>query len=80
MCLCFFSFSFVSFNWLFFVSGGLLYQFYDFSSLFQFVLAVLCSNINERICNAYSLYAFVLFDESKGGEKLENGKLIKLKA
>ena len=44
------------------------------------MFAELCSNINERICNACSLDAFVLFDESKGGEKLENGKLIKLKA
>jgi len=80
MCLCFFSFSSVNFSWLFFVSIGWLYQFYDFSSLFQFVLAVLCSNINERICNSCSFYAFVLFEESKGGGKLENGKLSKLKA
>jgi len=29
------------------------------------------------ICNVCSLYAFVLFDESKGGEKLINSKLIK---
>jgi len=26
------------------------------------------------ICNANYLYAIVLFDESKGGEKLENWK------
>jgi len=38
---------------------------------FQFLLVVFPSSINETKCNAYYLYAFVLFDESNGGEKLE---------
>jgi len=41
-------------------------SFMCFYSLFQFSVVVLCSNINERMYNACSLYEFVLFDESKG--------------
>jgi len=53
-----------------------LYQLYAFVFYFQFLLVVSPSSINEMKCNACYLYAFVLFDESKGGEKLkklENG-------
>jgi len=45
---------------------------------FQFLLDVSCSSINEMLCTVCSLNAFVLFDESKEGEKLKNGKLIKI--
>jgi len=44
--------------------------------VFQFLLVVFPSSVNQMICNACYPYAFVLFDESKGGEKLkklENG-------
>jgi len=52
-----------------------LYQLYASVFCFQFLLAVFPSSINEMKCNAYYLYAFVMFDESKGGEKLENWKM-----
>jgi len=42
---------------------------------FQFLLAVFPSSINQMICNACYLYAFFLFDESKGEEKLDNWKM-----
>ena len=71
--LWFFSLSSVCFSWLFFISVGWLYQLYASIFCFQFLLVVFPSNINRMICNACYLYAFVLFDESKGGEKLENG-------
>ena len=77
MCLCFLSLGSISFSWLFLFSVCWLYQLYVYFLCFQFLLVVFCSNINEMICNVCSLYAFVLFDESKGGEKLINSKLIK---
>ena len=70
MCLRFVSLCFVSFSWLFLFLVDWLYQLYGFIFCFQFLLVVFCSNINEMICNACYLYAFVLFDEPKGGEKL----------
>jgi len=71
LCLWFFSLSSVCFSWLFFISVGWLYKLYASVFYFQFLLVVFPSSINEMKCNACYLYAFVLFDESKGGEKLE---------
>jgi len=75
LCLWFFSLSSVSFSWLFCISVGWLYQLYASVFCFQFLLAVFPSSINQMICNVCYLYAFVLFDESKGGEKLDNWKM-----
>jgi len=50
-----------------------LYQLYASIFYFQFLLVVFPSSIYKMKCNACYLYAFVMFDESKGGETLENG-------
>jgi len=52
-----------------------MYQLYACFLYFQFLLVVSCSIINEMLFFVCSLSALLLFDESKGGEKL---KLIKL--
>jgi len=56
-----------------------MYQFSIFYSLFQFLSSVSCAIINEMLSFVYDLTTLLLFDESKGGEKLKLIKLDKLK-
>jgi len=55
-----------------------MYQFYVFILCFNFLLIVSCSMINERLSSVCVPNALLLFDESKGVEKLNKLKLDKI--
>jgi len=69
-----FQFEFYLFQLVDFHFNRLIVSALCFCSLFSISVGCIPFQYKSNDINACYLYAFVLFDESKGGEKLENWK------